>query len=269
MLFKSTKKLNAAYIRTSEIRSNEFCKRRCDDADKLNELQNSIVSVGILEPLHVSRVPGGYILISGERRLVVAQRLGLKTVPAVIEEKMSESDLLIRAFVENVHKTDYSIFEQAAVIHKIMNLCVKTAEETAKLLGIDEEMIQARLKLLILDDEAMRVCEAAALSEKWVNRIIAMPQSERNKLFFGLLNEADDISSRAGQLRERLQVDSDEAPMRTIAIKDVRIFFNTIDRAIEVMKHAGVEATSERHDFDGLIEYYIRIPSRDELARHG
>ncbi|MEG1385430.1 MAG: hypothetical protein RSD08_09040, partial [Oscillospiraceae bacterium] len=76
-----------------------------------------------------------------------------------------------------------------------------------------------------------------------------------------------DLSSRASQLRERLQMDSDEPPMRTIAIKDVRIFFNTIDRAIELMKHAGVEATSERHDFDGLIEYYIRIPSRDALAR--
>ena len=267
MLFKTSKKLNAAYIRTSEIRAGEITRRRVCDEEKLAELQNSIVSVGIIEPLHVCRAPGGYVLISGERRLTVAKRLGLKTVPAVIEERMSESDMLIRAFVENAQKEDYGIFEQAVAIQRIMTLCAKSPQETAALLGIDEDTVKARLKLLILDDEAMSVCEAASLGEKWVNRIIAMPQSERNKLFFGLLNGAEDIVCRANQLRERLQLDSDEPPMRTIAIKDVRIFFNTIDRAIEVMKHAGVEATSERHDFDGLIEYYIRIPSRDELAR--
>ena len=267
MLFKSNKKLNAAYIRTGEIRSGEVTRRRFRDEEKLAELQNSILSVGIIEPLHVSRVPGGYVLISGERRLEAARRLGLKTVPAVIEPKMSESDMLVRAFIENAHKEDFSIFEQAAAIRRIMTLSGKNNAETATLLGIDEDLVKARLKLLILDEEAMTVCEAAGLSEKWVNRIVAMPQSERGKLFFGLLNEAEDLASRACQLRERLQLDSEEAPVRTVAIKDVRIFFNTIDRAIEVMKHAGVEATTERHDFDGLIEYYIRIPSRSELAR--
>ncbi|MEG2676560.1 MAG: ParB/RepB/Spo0J family partition protein [Oscillospiraceae bacterium] len=246
MLFKSNNRLHAAYIKTNKIRSNIIGMRRYFDEEKLNELQNSIVSIGMVEPILVSRVSDGYILIAGERRMIVAKRLGLKKVPAIVEDRLSESEMLIRSFLE---------------------LCQKKPFDVAKLLGISEETVEARLKLLALDSEACVVCEAAGLSEKWINRVVALPQSERTKLFFGLTNEAVDLSSRASQLRERLQMDSDEPPMRTIAIKDVRIFFNTIDRAIELMKHAGVEATSERHDFDGLIEYYIRIPSRDALAR--
>ncbi|MEG0912377.1 MAG: ParB/RepB/Spo0J family partition protein [Oscillospiraceae bacterium] len=267
MLFKSNNRLHAAYIKTNKIRSNIIGMRRYFDEEKLNELQNSIVSIGMVEPILVSRVSDGYILIAGERRMIVAKRLGLKKVPAIVEDRLSESEMLIRSFLENSHRVDYGVFEQANTINRIMSLCQKKPFDVAKLLGISEETVEARLKLLALDSEACVVCEAAGLSEKWINRVVALPQSERTKLFFGLTNEAVDLSSRASQLRERLQMDSDEPPMRTIAIKDVRIFFNTIDRAIELMKHAGVEATSERHDFDGLIEYYIRIPSRDALAR--
>lgn len=260
MLFKKNKRLCAAHVRVEEILDRGLTCRRFRDEEKQAELQASIAQAGILEPLHLCRAQGGYILISGGRRLEAAKRLGLKTVPAVIEEGLSEAELLTRAFVENNRKESFSVFEQAELLRRIMALRGLNEAETARLLGLEEETVRARLKLLHFEAEAATVCEAAGLSEKWINRVAAMPPRERDKLFFGLLNEGEDLVSRASRLRERLRLDCDEPPMRTIAIKDVRIFFNTIDRAVEVMQHAGVEATTERHDFDGLVEYYIRIP---------
>ncbi|MEG2083822.1 MAG: hypothetical protein RRY38_04395, partial [Oscillospiraceae bacterium] len=77
------------------------------------------------------------------------------------------------------------------------------------------------------------------------------------------LSDGSEIAQRSKVVRERLGAQTSENHLRTIAFKAVRIFFNTIDRAVDVMKQAGVEASSERQDVNGCVEYRIRIPAAD------
>ena len=268
MRYKTNKKLRVLYIPTDKIQLSAGGTRRFFDDEKLKALQASMERYGMFEPLTVIKDKLCYKLVSGERRLIAAKRLELEKVPAIVLDFVSECDITARSFSENYHREPLSCFEQAKILQKLLDLSKLTTEQAAKSLGLSEDFFNERLKLLVLEDEACVVCEAAGLSEKRIMRVVAMPKSERNKLFFGLLNESKELEERARLLRERLHVDSDESPLRTVAIKDVRIFFNTIDRAIDVMKNAGVEATTERHDFDGFIEYLIRIPSRDALSRN-
>ncbi len=267
MRFLNKNKLQAAMLPVSALRENPAAIRRWMDPDKLAQLQESIRVNGMLEPLVVMKDKLDYLVLSGERRLAAAKRLGLKRVPAVTVPPRTGLEMLTAALCAGMQREPLTCFEQARAYQRIMELTGKTAEETAELLGILPETIDRRLRLLTLDEDAATLCEAANLPEKLIERLIALPRSERNKLFFGLFNEAVDLAERARTLRERLRVDADESPLRSIAIKDVRIFFNTIDRAIDVMKRAGVETTTERHDYDGLIEYYIRIPTMDALER--
>lgn len=267
MRFKNNLKLRAAYLPVALVHSNPAAIRRYFDPDKLALLQASLRGNGFVDPLVVMKDKLEFAVLSGERRLAAAKALGIKRVPAVIVPPRTEVEILIAALLGSIHREPLTCFEQARAYQRVMTLSGKNAEEIALMLGVMPETVESRLRLLTLDEDAAALCESANLSEKLVERLAALPRSERNKLFFGLFNEAVDLSERANTLRERLHVDADEPPLRTIAIKDVRIFFNTIDKAIDVMKHAGVEATSERHDFDGLIEYYIRIPTMDALAR--
>lgn len=267
MRFINKAKLRAEMLPAALVHPHADALRRFFDEAGLRALESSISACGMTEPVSVVKDKLGYAVVSGERRLMAAKALGLKRIPAVILEEKGELAFLLAAVLDNGQREPLSCFEQARAYKRLLALTGKTPQELAPMLGAEPETIVSRLRLLTLDDEASVVCEAANLPEKLIDRLIALPHSERAKLFFGLLNEGVDLGERARTLRERLHVDSDEAPLRTVAIKDVRIFFNTIDRAIDVMKQAGVEATSERHDYDGFIEYFIRIPSRDALAR--
>src|SRR5512132_1696565 len=73
-------------VSPTEIRPNPDQPRRHFDEAALETLAASIRQRGLLQPLLVRRVPSGYELIAGERRLRAAQRAGLESVPIVVRE---------------------------------------------------------------------------------------------------------------------------------------------------------------------------------------
>ncbi|MDO4565821.1 MAG: hypothetical protein Q4B42_00670 [Oscillospiraceae bacterium] len=139
--------------------------------------------------------------------------------------------------------------------------------QLAQTLGMSGEEMAEALSALRLEDDEELVCSAASLSEKDRRYILSLPRRERNRLFYGLLADNRELETRAGILRERLRGWRSGSHPRTIAFNDVRIFFNTIDRAVDVMREAGINAVSERQDLEDFVEYKIRIPASEAFAR--
>ena len=258
------KKPRVLMIRTRMIKPPDMSVYAIDDEDKLSGLTESIRHNGIIQPLFVTREPLElwYTLVAGRRRYKAATKLGLEEVPAYV---VSPEEAISAALFENLHREDPNCFETAKGIAELAQKTgTKEPKELGACVGLGEEEIREKLKLLTLDSDRAELCRAASVTQQAANKILAMPKSEQDKLFFGLLNPSRDIEDRACLLRERLGLDASETPRRTVAVKDVRLFFNTIENAVEIMKQAGIEATSERHDYDGLIEYFIKIPSNNE-----
>ncbi len=263
MARSTEKKLRALMIRTNMIKTPGAACWAVNDADKQQQLTESIRAGGIVQPLIVSREPLElwYTLVSGRRRLQAAIQLGLKHVPAFV---IAAGQAPFTQLCENIYREPPSCFETAKLLAGLIDkLKINDYDSLSDQIGIPPEEIQNKIKLLALGDERIELCRAAGVTQEAANRILTLPKSERDKLFFGLQNPARDIEERAWQLRERLGLDSAETPRRTMAVKDVRIFFNTIEKAIEIMKQAGVNATTERHDYDGLVEYVVKIPSHN------
>ena len=266
MLRKSGKKLRTVMINTSMIKPPADDYSAVCDEDKLCKLTESIRQSGIIQPVVVTKqsLELRYSLVAGRRRLMAAKRLGLKTVPAIIAPP--EKTIYIR-LLENMYREPPSCFETAKLISVLIEeLKLDDYRAVSLRLGMPEDDIREKLKLLSLGDEQTRICRAAGVTQDAANRILAMPKSERDKLFFGLLNPGGDIESCAWQLRDRLGLDSD-VPRLAVTVKDVRIFFNTVENAIYLMKQAGVEASSERYDYGGMIEYIVRIPSSNTQTK--
>lgn len=268
MRFRSLNSIKAVQLSPALIRLPDKRVRRVMDEAALRELEASIARNGVIEPLLVCKSPlsVGYTLVSGERRLTAARRLGLKSVPAVImrgdEERLWRASLLC-----NMHRRELGCIELGHALDTERLLRGGTHEDAAAALGIEQDTAKGAVRSLALNELEQELCEAAGINDEWIARILAMPKSERGKLFFGLMSEAKSLGERAEALRSRLRLDSSDSPLRTVAVKDVRIFFNTIDRALNVMQSSGVNATSERHDFDGFVEYSIRIPCEDAFMR--
>ena len=121
---------------------------RPDDFD-YSELMLSIKKSGLIQPVVVaknfySKTGLPYVLVAGNRRLRACERLGMATVPAVINERVkNEADLLIFNMSENLQRRDVSAFEQGRLVDKLVAKHKLTEAECAVRLGIKLDTVRA------------------------------------------------------------------------------------------------------------------------------
>lgn len=255
------KKPHMQFIRTRMIRPSASTRAEVLDESRMVRLTDSIRQNGMIQPILVTREPLElwYTVVAGRRRMEAARRLGLEEIPAIV---IPPDQALCAALFENLCREEPSCFETARLLAEMKDGYPGTETgQFAKALGLPEQEIADKFRLLSFGPDRIELCQAAGITQQMAQRILALPKSEQDRLFFGLLNPSHELEERAWKLRDRLGLDAAETPRRTMAVKDVRIFFNTIENAVEVMKQAGIEAATERHDYDGLVEYLIRIPS--------
>jgi len=116
---------------------------------ELDEIAASVKEKGVLTPLLVSRIEGGYQLIAGERRWRAAQKAGLERVPVVVRD-VTPVEALELALIENIHRTDLNPIEEAAAYHSLLEQTGMTQEELARRLGKDRSSVTNLLRLLRL-----------------------------------------------------------------------------------------------------------------------
>ncbi len=123
------------------------------DQDELNELAQSIMEKGVIQPLIVSRLSKKkYDLVAGERRLRASKLAGLKTVPVVVKKMKTEDELLEFALIENIQRTDLNPLEEAEAYKNLIERFGYTQEETAKRVGKNRSTVTNALRLLLLPD---------------------------------------------------------------------------------------------------------------------
>lgn len=130
----------------------------------LSELVESIKANGVLQNLTV--VPYGqdvydgewedeYRVIIGHRRLAAAKKAGLKTLPCIIAD-MTEEEQIATMLVENMQRTDLTIYEQAKSFQQLQIDFGKTVSEISAMSGFSEATVRRRRKLADLDDQKLK-----------------------------------------------------------------------------------------------------------------
>lgn len=142
-----------ARIALEQIRSNPFQPRTEFDPDALAELTRSIVEKGVIQPITVRRVEGGYQLVTGERRLRAAQNAGLPEIPAYIIAVDSDEEMLELALIENIQRETLNPIEIAHAYKRLIDECHLTQEEVAEKVGKDRSTVTNFIRLLKLPIE--------------------------------------------------------------------------------------------------------------------
>lgn len=123
-----------------------------DDAE-LKELAESISDYGVIQPIVVRvRGKGTYEIIAGERRFKASQLAGFKKVPCIITE-VSDSDSLVLALVENIHRVNLNPIEEARAYEALIEDSGITHEEISKKIKKSREYVTNILRLLALPPE--------------------------------------------------------------------------------------------------------------------
>lgn len=234
--------------------------RKFFDTVSLEELTESIEEFGILQPITVRKVRGGYELVAGERRFRAAENAGLDSVPAIVINADEKKSALL-ALLENLQRDDLSFFEVAESYQNLIKNQGMTQEEIAKKLGKSQSNIANKLRLLKLYPRTRRLILEYSLTERHARALLHLTNEEAQLSAVRTINEKKLNVSEAEELIRKMLKPAC-APAQKLKFKsfqDVRIFTNTIKKALDLMRDGGVDADMETNSFDWGIEYIIKV----------
>ncbi len=244
-------------VDSDRLRPNKFQPRTTMDEGKIEDLARSIRSNGIIQPIVVRRVEGGYEIIAGERRWRAAQRAGLLKVPVVVRD-IPEERLLAVALIENIQREDLNPLEEAHAYRRLADEYHLTQEQIADAVGKDRSSVANYLRLLKLPQEVRANVGSGALSMGHARALLGLPD-EASQLRVSRDVLAKDLSVR--ETEALVRKGTQPAPVKTAVEKDVHT-----RAAEERLRFAlGSRVRIARKRKGGRIE--IDFASEEELQR--
>ena len=198
-------------IDINKIEANPFQPRTSFDKEALQELSDSIKELGIIQPLTVRQLDGGYQLISGERRLRASKLAGLKTVPAFIRTA-NDQGMLEMALVENIQREDLDAIEVAISYQRLIDECKLTHDNLSERVGKKRATVTNYLRLLKLPAEIQLGLRDRKLSMGHARALISLESKEHQLGIFQKILEEDLSVRKAEELAKTIAEPSQPRP---------------------------------------------------------
>ena len=258
---------NITYVGIENIRPNPYQPRKQFNKISLEELCESIKQYGVIQPINIRKLSSNmYELVAGERRLRAATMAGLKEIPAIIID-INDNDSAVMALIENLQREDLSYMEEAEGYNNLISDHGFTQEELATKIGKSQSTIANKIRLLKLPPLVKKILADNSLTERHARALLKLHDEQlqlkvlKNVCEKGLnVKKTEDLVERAIDRFTKQENEKKNKGKFTRAIKDIRIFVNTIKQSIELMKKSGVDAKAAQFDRGSYVEFIVRIP---------
>lgn len=268
-LEKKEEPKNITYLGIDNVRPNPYQPRKQFSKAALEELCESIKQYGVIQPINVRKISTNhYELVAGERRLRAAIMAGLKEIPAIVVN-VNDNDSAVLALIENLQREDLNYMEEAEGYNNLINDHGFTQEELAQKISKSQSTIANKIRLLRLPPMVKKILSDNSLTERHARALLKLHDEQLQLKVLKLVCEkglnvkkTEELVERAIEKYTKQEKEKEKAPERkfTRAIKDIRIFVNTIRQAIDLMKKSGVNAKAAQLDRGDYVEFIIRIP---------
>ena len=260
------------YIKTDTIIANRAQPREYFDEQGLKELTESIATYGILQPLtvrkntEISRFSHfQYELIAGERRLRAAKRLNLATVPCILLEADTKTSAEL-AIIENLHRRDLGIFEEASAIAALIELHSLTQEQVAEKLSLTQAAIANKLRVLRLSDEERTIITENNLTERHARAILKIKDPiERLKALKTVAKQMFHVKQTeeyVEKLLSRDKINEKEGIRPAQRSIDVAALVSSIQKAVTLTRNGGKKIKTQHTETDTDIIITVSIPKQ-------
>jgi len=160
-------------LAVGDIRPNRYQPRRAFDPDALKELKQSIAASGLIQPIIVREVQGGYELVAGERRWRAVRELGWKKIPGVVRD-VDERTLLTLALVENLQRASLSPIDEAEGYERLTREFKLSHGDIAQAMGRDRSTIANAIRLLQLPKSVQQLLDGGALTAGHARALLSL-----------------------------------------------------------------------------------------------
>lgn len=165
-------------IPVNECRPNPYQPRKTFRADAIEELKDSILEYGIIQPLIVRKSIKGYEIIVGERRFRAAKEAELETLPAVVKD-LTDDKMMEVALLENLQREDLTAIEEAHAYKNLMEELGVTQDELSRRLGKSRSHIANIVRLLSLPDQVTAHINNGELSMGHGRALLGVKQEDK------------------------------------------------------------------------------------------
>lgn len=243
-----------------EIRKSPNQPRKYFDVSALEELSSSIVVNGLLQPVTVRKLAtGGYELVAGERRTMAFRSLGRDYIPAIVEEYSDEQSAVL-SLIENLQRKDLNFFEEAQGIARLMQELNLTQQQISVKLGKAQSTVANKLRLLRYPQEVQQKIIDAGLTERHARTLLGLPPEAVMQVIEYIVAKNLNVEQAEQYVMDLLAKQDKRPPTKIFIVKDMRIFINSIKKAVLMMNQAGIPVDSAKSETEEYIEYTIRIP---------
>lgn len=251
-------------IPTSDILPNPDQPRKEFSFESLLELSQSISENGILNPITITFQNDRPVLVAGERRLRAAKIAGIQEIPCIISHA-DNLHIAILSLIENLQREEMNCFEEAEAINRLIQIYGLTQEEAANKLGCTQPTVANRLRLLRLSPEERKIILSSGLSERHARALLRIEDKViRVKVINRIVKEKLNVAQTERVIEEILQC-KEKRKKPVPLIRDVRLFINTVNHAVDTMRRSGIEASTKKSETEEYIEYYVRIPKNTTI----
>ena len=286
MFFKKVEEFKKVVreVPVGEILVPEERVRRILPDPALTALADSLSRHGMIEPIIVRQENSGplqadgtrsavRILVAGERRLRAAKICGWATVPCLCIEA-TQTEAAVIAIIENLHREDLNIFEEALAIRSLIALGSMTQEVCARRLSVSQSYIANKLRLLRMTPAEQELILQNGLSERHARAALRLPgEDERRRVLEIFAARQMNVAAAeeyvesilcAAARQEEMKSAARERPelRQKLVIKDIRLCYNSIDHAVDVIKRSGIAVESSRKETDAGTLIEILLPRK-------
>ena len=269
-------------IRSGAIRTNPRQPRRKFGEEGIVRLADSISRHGLIQPISVRSLGkrAGYELIAGERRLRACRLIGMERIPCIVLENVDERTGAQLAMVENLQREQLGVFEEAAAIEELMKSAGMSRTQVSQALSLSQCAVSNKLRLLRLTPAQRAVVTDGGLGERHARAVLkiedeaartlilecaardGMSARKTEELVDEYLSDPEGVKARLTAPPEppKENAGPKPKPIRKLVVRDVRIFINSVDKAVRMIRECGIEVSADKKEDESCFEYMIRVP---------
>ena len=266
-LFEDNATENGGEVNTvsiGDIEPDRGQPRKYFDQEALAELAHSIAQHGVIQPILVRpKVSGGYTIVAGERRWRAARIAGLAQIPVIVRE-MADKDAAEIALIENLQREDLNFYDEAVGIDRLIKSHGLTQEEAAHRLGKSQSSVANKLRVLRIPEEQLQRLAEEGFTERHARALVMVADDKKRGQLIDKIIKSRLTVAQTEELVARSTALQRKRPVKVCALKDMRIYLNTLAKALNSIRSSGLDATSTKRETEKFIEYTILIPKNSD-----
>ena len=259
-------KLNIYELDVHKIESNPHQPRKIFNEEKLQELSQSLIQHGLLQPIIVTKNKDTFILIAGERRLKASKLAGFDTIQAIVID-IDDSKLRELALIENIQRDDLNILELAYSYVGLINEHKVTHEELAQMVAKSRSAITNTLRLLTLSDYTREMLGSSQITAGHAKVLIGLKE-EKQKIIVDSIIEQQLNVRETEQLVRNLKSSKNEQQVVAIKKSNKKINFKPLQNIIHSLDKEKLSITTGKNylkiklnsaqDVEKLLEFFVK-----------